>query len=295
MSAALYGPGGFYRRERPAAHFRTSVHASPLFAAAIGRLAAAVDDAIGRPDPFDVLDVGAGGGELLAAVGADAPPRWRLRSVDLDDALPNCVVGLVVANEWLDNVPCEVVERTDAGVRVVLEDDSLDGAPTAADLAWLNRWWPLADVGHRAEVGRGRDDAWAGVVARMDRGVALAIDYAHAAASRPAYGSLCGYRAGRLVAPVADGSCDLTAHVALDACAAAASAEQTLLTTQRSALRALGVTGARPSYAGDPVAHLHALARAGDAAELLDPGGLGGFGWLLQAKGMALPPILSRV
>lgn len=27
--AALYGPDGFFRREAPAAHFRTSVHASP--------------------------------------------------------------------------------------------------------------------------------------------------------------------------------------------------------------------------------------------------------------------------
>ena len=36
---ALYGPDGFYRRERPAAHFRTSVHASPLFGQALARLA----------------------------------------------------------------------------------------------------------------------------------------------------------------------------------------------------------------------------------------------------------------
>ena len=35
---ALYGAGGFFRREAPAAHFRTSVHASPLFARALVRL-----------------------------------------------------------------------------------------------------------------------------------------------------------------------------------------------------------------------------------------------------------------
>jgi hypothetical protein len=38
-ATALYGPGGFYRHQRPAAHFRTSVHASPLFATAVARLA----------------------------------------------------------------------------------------------------------------------------------------------------------------------------------------------------------------------------------------------------------------
>ncbi len=43
-----------------------------------------------------------------------------------------------------------------------------------------------------------------------------------------------------------DGSRDLTAHVALDACAAAPALPGTRLLTQRDALRALGVTGGRP-------------------------------------------------
>src|SRR5690606_26764082 len=47
---ALYGPRGFYRRpgEGPAGHFRTSVHASPLFAGAVARLLCRVDEALGR-------------------------------------------------------------------------------------------------------------------------------------------------------------------------------------------------------------------------------------------------------
>ena len=39
----------------------------------------------------------------------------------------------------------------------------------------------------------------------------------------------------------------------------------------------------------DPAGYLAALARAGEAAELTDPGGLGGFGWLVQAVGRQLP------
>ncbi|HEX6920890.1 MAG TPA: hypothetical protein VF314_11705, partial [Actinomycetes bacterium] len=56
---ALYGEGGFFRRTTgPGAHFRTSVHASPLFARAVLTLARAAD--------LDtVVDVGAGHGELL--------------------------------------------------------------------------------------------------------------------------------------------------------------------------------------------------------------------------------------
>src|SRR5262249_42219086 len=132
-------------------------------------------------------------------------------------------------------------------------------------------------------------------------GVAVAIDYAHARADRAAgavrCGTLAAYRDGRPVRPVPDGSCDLTAHVALDACATAAaetpgSVTGTLLTSQRAALRALGLHGRRPpaTLAGsDPAAYLVALARAGQAAELTDLAGLGGFSWLVQAVGVPLP------
>src|SRR4051812_37833101 len=69
MERALYGPEGFYTRgERPAAHFRTSVHASERFALAVARLIVEVDTALGHPYRFDLVDVGAGSGELLAAV-----------------------------------------------------------------------------------------------------------------------------------------------------------------------------------------------------------------------------------
>jgi hypothetical protein len=43
MSAGLYGPDGFFVRDSPADHFRTSVHASPLFAGALLRLVQQID------------------------------------------------------------------------------------------------------------------------------------------------------------------------------------------------------------------------------------------------------------
>ena len=99
--------------------------------------------------------------------------------------------------------------------------------------------------------------------------------------------------------PIPDGSRDITAHVALDACAAAgatAGATQTVLTTQRAALRALGLTGRRPPLSladRDPAGYLAALRRAAGEAELTDPAGLGGFGWLVQAVGIPLPGALA--
>ena len=315
---ALYSAGGFYRRgPGPAAHFRTSVHASALFATAVATLLERVDTALGHPDPLDLVDVGAGRGELLAAVARTAPApiagRLRLTGVERADRpeglpaavrwggaeIPRCT-GLLFANEWLDNVPVDVAELDAAGLpRLVLVEPATGretlGAPLdAADSAWLDRWWPLASPGDRAELGAPRDAAWAGAVAALERGVAVAVDYGHRAANRPRGGTLSGYTAGRQVPPVPDGSCDITAHVATDAAAAAGRVGrggQALVTDQRSALKALGVDGRRPPRelaVADPTGYLRALAAAGEAGELLDPAGLGAFHWLIQPVGVEL-------
>ncbi|MEU2062054.1 SAM-dependent methyltransferase [Streptomyces sp. NPDC013455] len=332
--AALYGPGGFYRRpEGPAGHFRTSVHASPLFARAVARLLCRVDAALGRPPVLDFVDMAAGRGELVAGVLAvlpsDVAARTRAYAVEIADRpagldaritwlseLPDAVDGLLFANEWLDNVPVDVVEVDASGVPrlVLVAPDGTErlGEPvTGEEAGWLARWWPLpAEEGLRAEIGLPRDRAWAAAVDRVARGLAVAVDYAHTVDTRPLFGTLTGFREGRETTPVPDGSCDLTAHVALDACAAApgaarapsGTAQRTAegarelagarVLTQRAALRALDITGARPSLAlasTDPSAYVRALASAGEAAELTAPGGLGDFGWLLQPVGIGDP------
>jgi SAM-dependent MidA family methyltransferase len=303
MAEALYGPHGFYRASgAPARNFRTAAHTSALWADAWLTLAEGLYDALPAADRagFAVVDMGAGGGELMAALAAAAPEPWRLTGVDLAPrpaglperiewlgAAPDDVVGLVVAIEWLDVVPVDVVERTAGGVRVVEVDgagrERLGPQPPAADREWLDRWWPLAEDGDRAEVGWPRDEAWRELAATLRRGLAVAVDYV-AAPERDVAGTLTGYRDGRQVAPVPDGSMDLTAHVLLDSCAGPAA---TLL-TQREALQRLGIDGRVPPYEGDPRRYAAALERASAAAELLDPSGLGGFGWLIEARGVAL-------
>jgi SAM-dependent MidA family methyltransferase len=298
MRESLYGPGGFFVTDAPAAHFRTSVHASPLFAGALLRLLTLVDEQLGSPYPFDVVDVGAGRGELLRSLAAAAPPdlaaRLRLTAVELAPAPvpvppgitwraepPEHITGLLLATEWLDNVPLDLAQLDGAGTaRYVLTDDSLGEPVGPADREWLDRWWPLSPGG-RAEIGVPRDEAWAAAVSTVDRGLAVAVDYGHVYGQRPILGTLTGYRLGRAVPPVPDKSCDLTAHVAFDALATPTS---TLL-RQREALHGLGVDGARPPLAlasTAPADYLRALSRAGAAAELTDPAGLGGHFWLLQ-------------
>ncbi|MFF7894302.1 SAM-dependent methyltransferase [Streptomyces sp. NPDC007907] len=309
---ALYAPGGFYRRaEGPARHFRTSVHASPLFAGAVARLLCRVDEALGRPETLDFVDMAAGRGELtrgvLAALPADVAARTRAYAVEiaerpagLDHRIewravpPEGTTGLLFANEWLDNVPVEVTEVDAAGVArlVMVRQDGTErlGEPvTGASARWLERWWPLpGEEGLRAEIGLPRDEAWAGAVATLRRGLAVAVDYAHTADTRPPFGTLTGFREGRETTPVPDGSCDITAHVALDACALPGGR----VLPQREALHALDVTGARPPLtlaSTDPAGYVRALASAGEAAELTAPGGLGGFGWLVQPVGIPDP------
>jgi SAM-dependent MidA family methyltransferase len=331
MHAALYGPGGFYARgEPPARHFRTSVHVSPSYAAAIWELLRQVDAGLGHPGRIDLVDVGAGRGELLEQVLAAAEQdsarvapglAGRIaacavevapRSAGLDPRIgwqpvaPAGITGLVIASEWLDDIPLDVVELTATGPAVVQVDPATGAErpgrpPDPADLAWVRAWWPLATCGDRAEVGRTRCEAWAGLIRRIDRGVAVAADYGHVKAARPAWGTLTGYLEGRAVAPLPDGSRDITAHVALDACAAAgqaAGAGETVLTTQRAALRGLGLNARRPPLAlaaADPDRYARALGRASVDAELVDAEGLGGFGWLVQAVGTSLPARLAKL
>ena len=307
---ALYADDGFYRSESPASHFRTSVHASPRFAGALLVLLGRIDAALGHPAELDVIDMGAGRGELLSQLVALAPKdlaarlhpvavELRARPPELPDAvewrpaMPDSVTGLVIANEWLDNVPVNVAAWTHQGFRLVLVDpetgeERLDGPPEPDDQAWLDRWWPLTSVVDRAEIGRPRDEAWVDLAARVRRGVALAIDYGHTLSDRPPGGTLAAYRLGRSVVPIPDGTCDICTHVAVDSCAEATFRSvpgRGKLTTQREVLRSLGVHGKRPLPSlsrTDPLEYLRLLRQASEEGELIDPSGLGGFRWLIH-------------
>ena len=301
---ALYGPAGLYRQASgPAGHFATATQGAPGVGAVLAR---ALVTWMHREGLTTFVDVGCGRGELLGQVHA-LDPSLRCVGVDVVDrpaslpqgvgwlespggaALPDELAGLrdalVVANEWLDVVPCTVVEvDADLRPREVLVDPASGeerlGEPLgAADLQWCQRFWPLdgAEPGDRVEVGLARDEAWRGLLDRLRSGVAVAVDYGHVVGGRPPAGTLTGYRAGHQVLPVPDGSCDLTAHVAMD------SLPHDELVDQRTALRRLGVDGAdRPGYElarADPTAYLQALGEASAAAALTARGGLGDFLW----------------
>lgn len=301
MRDALYGDGGFYISSgAPGENFRTASHVSPLWATAMFELARRIDVALNCPDDFAITDVGAGGGELLIALAAAAPDRWALNGVDLaprpeglpdrvswSSAAPAELTGLLIAAELLDVVPVDVVERIDGMPRRVEVtrdgDEEIGGLVSGRDAQWLSSWWPLAEDGDRAEIGWPRDDLWRSLTARLVRGVAVAIDYA-ADPGRDVAGTMTGYRTGRQVDPVPNGSCDITAHVLFDSVAEVGDE----LLSQREVLRWLGIRATRPSYDGDPASYLTEVSSAGAAAELLDADGFGAFTWLVHQRGVDL-------
>ncbi|MEO5743315.1 MAG: SAM-dependent methyltransferase, partial [Terracoccus sp.] len=193
--------------------------------------------------------------------------------------------ALVIAHEWLDVVPCVVSQLDDHGRlrRVLVEPasgrETLGGPLGPAELDWCRSYWPVDNAGDRIEVGSARDDAWRALLDRVGSGLVVAVDYGHTQATRPPAGTLTAYASGRQVDPVPDGSCDITAHVAVDSLGAHR------VGLQRDVLRELGVHGRLPDHTvatADPLAYLRALQSCSAEAALIDPDGFGGFWWAIE-------------
>lgn len=157
MDRALYGADGFYSARGFAGRsgdFLTAVEMGPLFSKLIGRYLDAVWAGLGRPDTFEVVEVGAGRGTLAAQLlhqDLMCGSAMRYRCVEIStslrakcaervgsdsrvvvaEELPNSVRGVVIANELLDNLPFRVLERSGgAWSEWWVEDVSLVPCPT---------------------------------------------------------------------------------------------------------------------------------------------------------------------
>jgi SAM-dependent MidA family methyltransferase len=309
MELSLYGGHGFYATGRAGRRgdFLTSPEVGPLFGAVFARLLDAEFERLGRPDPFTVVDAGAGPGTLARTVFAARPacaPALRYVAVEVSpaqrrdhpadvesrsDLPPGPIDGVVLANELLDNLPFRLAVF-DGAWREAYVAEGVDDAFVETLGAPLD---PVPSVlsgrpphGARAPLQDGAA-AWLGAAAAMLRsGRVVVIDYARRTtvelARSPWRDWLRTYRGhargGHYLA--APGEQDITADVALDQLPA-----PDAVTSQAQFLERWGidelVEEGRAAWAGAAAApDLRALAmrsRAREAEALLDPAGLGAF------------------
>lgn len=349
LEIALYDEAdGFYAGAgRPGRNgdFITSPELGPLFGAVIARALDQWWRELGQPDPFVVVEAGAGSGTLAAAVLAarpDCAPTLRYvlversaarrdeqatrlaveppevvlgapAGVDSDEEgesryLPNQgpritrlpelpatpVVGVIVANELLDNLAFDLLERSGTGwleVRVGEREGALcevlvPAAPTAASDA--DRLAPAAAAGSRVPLQHAAATWLRSARAALTAGRVAVIDYADetpALARRPWLEWVRTYRGhGRGGHPLdAPGLQDVTCEVAVDQLARVWRPE--LMRSQADFLADHGieelVERARADWhAGAAAGGLDALkarSRVNEAAALTDPDGLGAF------------------
>jgi SAM-dependent MidA family methyltransferase len=320
VERALYdADAGFFTTSggagRSGADFVTSPEVGPLFGAVLVRALDAWWRELGEPDPFVVVEAGAGRGALARSV-LSAPPdcraalryvaversdRLRGEQVDLEgvesraDMPTEPFAGVVLANELLDNLPFRVLERTDGSWRDVAVDIDDGGrlveTTIAADEGTCRRASALVpDARRGARIPLQEEAArWLGrALGLVARGRVVVIDYADvtpALAARPVDQWLRTYRAHERGAPAIEhlGQQDLTCEVAIDQLAAVAA--PTLDRPQAEFLGAheladLVDEGRRVwrerAAVGDLVA-MRARSRISEADALTDPSGLGAF------------------
>lgn len=327
MEAALYDPAeGFYCRapigER--GHFVTSPHVSPAFGDLVARQLAESWDLLGHPDPFTVVELGAGDGTLARRIreSASAVPSLSaamryvasertpgqaeaLRAGGVETVasmteLPP-VTGCILANELLDNVPFHRLRERDGRVVEVAvgEEDGhlveVEVEPDPEILGHLTR--PLAP-GEERPVSPESIRLIGQMAAALERGYIFLFDYGFVAGETP--GPVHAYRGHEVLADVLEdpGSRDVTAAVDLEAVAdeARRAGLQTWEpVTQRDALLALGyrmwTAGARKrqAEARDPMEANRFYEARSRASILIDPDKLGGL-YLLAMGTKALPP-----
>ena len=329
-------------RTTRAGDYLTAPDMDPIFGATLAAQVEEVWERLERPAPFVLREEAAGSGALGLAIlerlvtsGSPASGAIRYLPIEAGPAREAAVrrrvagagfgawladpparerplIGMILANELLDALPVHRL-TVRAGALCELHVDWRDGwfaevalPPSAPEPgAALSRVGVQLVEGQVAEVGLAAA-AWVRSLGpRLERGLAMIIDYGHPAHTlydpdvRPG-GLLRTYRRHhvgndpyRFV-----GEQDLTAHVdwtSLELAASDAGLDVLGRTTQAEALSGLGLGArlvelkTRPGLTADE----YAAARAA-VVRLIDPQAMGGFGVLILGRGIeAAPPLRS--
>ncbi len=193
MEEALYGEGGYYRREDvpigEAGDYVTGSSFSPLFGRATSRLLRRLDQALGRP--ADLFEAGYGTGAHLANVDGErrvlawdriarTVPAGVERFERLEDV--GTVEGLVFSYELFDALPVHRLIGCDGGVGELWVDLEGDGfiwkEGELSDLALPGLLGgAVLQAGQIADLAPGWVPLYAELARRLGRGLLVTCDY----------------------------------------------------------------------------------------------------------------------
>jgi len=219
MELALYHPtGGYYTAGSPVGargDYYTSPAAHPAFGASIAVMLQNMWEALERPSPFHIVEMGAGDGLLARDIAAFMPAlsdelAQSLHYITLDRTSPAPrrgtdettprrviatgvplynVVGCLLSNELVDAFPVavfEVRESVPLEVYVTLRDgehhEVLDDPSTPELIQALAGLTHDLPEGYRGEVNVGMATWVEDVAGALGRGFVVTIDYGHAGA-----------------------------------------------------------------------------------------------------------------
>ena len=301
--------------------FYTSPVAHPAFGALLTVQLAGMWEMMGKPSPFHVVELGAGTGvmardivEYSDHVYPDFADALKYVTIDMrhansvegahhivSDGIPlRGITGCILSNEYLDAMPVHRVTMEEGKLRELyvgvggrelvevvgelssgLLQERLDGLGVT-----------LAE-GQRAEINLGLEDLTRSLSESLESGYVLSVDYGHESSdlyssSRPQGTLMCHYRHTVNSQPFrCIGRQDITAHVdfttlmqmgkrwGLQTCG---------LVSQRDFLGNLGILGIRNGLRGMGLPSSKYNANMMGLGNLIDPEGLGGFKFCIQAK-----------
>ncbi len=226
MEACLYEPGlGYYtspgRKVGAEGDFYTSSNVHSLFGRLLAREICRMWQELGRPDTFQIVEMGAAGGRLacdiMDGVRDLEPELYRTVTYRLIEKEPSLreaqrsllhehgvhlawstpeelaagsvtFTGCLVSNELVDALPVHLVEMTADGVREVFVTADGDrfgellAPPSTPELAaYLERIETVLGPGQRAEIRLAALNWLKDVAAALERGFILTIDYGYLA------------------------------------------------------------------------------------------------------------------
>ncbi len=228
MEAALYHPEfGYYRRLRDPfgihGDFYTAEQLQPVFGIVIAEQIRRLRDRMGAPKDFTVVELGAGRGEMAAALG-----EFSYVPVDLGGRIPDGVRGVVFSNEFFDALPVHAaVIRGGATreLRVGMEGDRfawIEAGPAPEEVeCYRKRYLGALSDGQIFEAAL-ESLAWLErIAAALAEGFVIMIDYGYTAAELLRFpgGTLMSYRRHQALEDVLKdpGEQDITAHVCFSA------------------------------------------------------------------------------